>query len=182
MTQRQQYRFYSFVAALYISPLQCGLQTAHAVSEMHAELLAKEFEGLGSTSTKPRRAYDNWAIYDKTIIICNALNSAGVEQAYSDLYYYAELFDLPITVFMEDMQSLNCAATAAGIVVPERFYDAKEVIQFAKPGFFRSLFMGDLGQSRKGYEYADADGKVTRYEDSSDEAKFIELLKSFRLA
>lgn len=32
------YRLYTFVAHHYLSPLQCGLQTAHVVSEIASKL------------------------------------------------------------------------------------------------------------------------------------------------
>jgi short subunit fatty acids transporter len=41
------YRFYSIVAGLYLSDLQKGLQTAHAVSEVFTEV-SKTFATAGA--------------------------------------------------------------------------------------------------------------------------------------
>lgn len=111
-----QYRLYSFVAHHYLSPLQCGLQTAHVVSEM---------------SRYGNSIYTNWAENDKTIIICGAGNHAGVMEAFTQLrahnnaLSHADICDpLPQALFLEDEQSMNRMATACGIVVPARYYDA----------------------------------------------------------
>ena len=61
MTTRNDYRFYSFVANLYLSPLQCGLQTAHAVSNM-----AKPQVTPGKWE---QNVFNDWAMQDKTIVI-----------------------------------------------------------------------------------------------------------------
>ena len=182
-----QYRFYSFVAALYISPLQCGLQTAHAVSEMHADLLdAAVFDGVG---TECRTAFDKWATSHKTIIICNALNSAGVTEAYVQATQFGNILGLPTTIFHEDEISLNGAATASAIVVPDFYYDAKPYLRAepAATGFFERLLKTLVGNNtppviEQGYRFTDADGNVTDYVKGSLEAEFISFLKSYRLA
>ena len=111
------YRLYSFVAHHYLSPLQCGLQTAHVVSELAAT-------GDPRDSTDP---FFIWAKDDKTIIICGAGNHIGVVDAFTQF----ELFNtrlrhltLPTALFEEDVDSMNGMATACGVIVPNRFYDA----------------------------------------------------------
>lgn len=114
-----EYRFYSFVAGGYISALQAGLQTAHAVSEMSVD---QEVQFC----LKPAGdVYKKWAEIDKTIIICNAFNHAGVEAAFEEFSYFANELDLPCVIFHEDEQSLNGVATATAIIVPEIYYNAK---------------------------------------------------------
>lgn len=111
-----EYRLYSFVAHHYLSPLQCGLQTAHVVSEL---------------SMQGNSMYADWAERNKTIIICGAGNHAGVMEAFTQLrahnnaLSYADICDpLPQALFLEDEQSMNRMATACGIIIPERYFDA----------------------------------------------------------
>ena len=84
------YRLYTFVAGLYLSELQKGLQTAHVVGELFAdtELLSKQ-----------RDALLNWAQTDKTIIILNALNHGGVVAAHDIMYPLADELGLPSAIF-----------------------------------------------------------------------------------
>jgi hypothetical protein len=75
--------------------------------------------------------YSDWAENDKTIIICGAGNHAGVMTAFKQLRahnnvlsYVGVYEQLPLALFLEDEQSMNRMATACGIVVPDRFFDA----------------------------------------------------------
>jgi hypothetical protein len=174
-----QYRFYSFVAGLYLSPLQQGLQTAHVVSETYANL----YEG----STANEHAFANWARYDKTIIICNAYNSAGVIEAHVKIKDYASKLGLPFSIFHEDEQSLNGAPTATGVVVPRCFYAAQKVhleprsfISKITRGIFSSTT--DRKKPAPAYMYEDETGLMTDYAHGSPEAEFIKFLKSYKLA
>ena len=151
-------RLYSFVN-YYLSQLQAGLQTAHCVSEMSVAHNMKSAE---------RSAYTSWAIYDKTIIICNGGNSAMLEDLHLRLVDFAARFELPLTKFYEDEQSLNNALTSVAILVPARFYDVKLINSEVAPTL--------------AYLYVMPDGTELHYEDGSDEFAFISLLKSFRLA
>jgi hypothetical protein len=181
---RGAYRLYSFVPALYISPLQCGLQTAHAVSQMHADLLEDEEWMTAPGPVEQRRLFDEWAIAHRTIIICTALNSQGVEQAYDRLEYFGEKLDLPVTIFREDEQSLNGAATAAAVVVPERFFDAQPFREYKSPGFLAALFLDRKAARLDGFRYTipNGGGDTITYEAGTVEAEFVEFLKSYRLA
>jgi len=166
------YRFYSFVAGLYLSPLQRGLQTAHAVSEMHAVLLNKD---SGEVSPE-RAAFNDWALEDRTIVILDALNSAGVIDAYTKATAFADFFNLPVVMFSEDTQSLNNATTAAGIIVPDYIFDAKK--KTVKNSFVRRL----LGRKpRTIYTYVQ-DEKTYDYELGFEAGDFCHFLKSYRLA
>jgi hypothetical protein len=111
------YRLYSFVANHYLSPLQCGLQTAHVVGDMSVRYRHDQSEKV---------IYDSWASDHKTIIICGAGNHAGVKAAYEKIYFTRDLetTSLPSAIFREDEQSMNGMATACGIIVPHVVYDA----------------------------------------------------------
>lgn len=150
------YRLYSFVANHYLSPLQCGLQTAHVVSELSTQ---KDDRDLNAS-------YEWWANRDKTIIICGAGNHAGVVAAYERLKNLTTCTDqfMPVAIFREDEQSMNGMATACGIIVPDVYYGA----EVDEDGWCT-------------FRPADG-GASTLWSADTPESAFITYLKSFRLA
>jgi hypothetical protein len=159
------YRLYTFVANLYISPLQAGLQTAHVVSEL------SRFK----KNTSQARAFDEWATNDKTIIICAAANHKGVVDCHAELMRTGgDALGLPVAIFHEDEQSMNGMATACGVIVPEQYWNV----------VYESAFDTGL-HDRWMWSKRDADGKVTglkEYPTTHPEGQFIQHIKSFRLA
>lgn len=154
------YRLYTFVANHYLSPLQCGLQTAHVVGEL-------------SQMHFYRNIFERWAKVDKTIIICAAGNHKGVVDAFEQIRTITVIradMHLPYSIFHEDEQSMNGMATACGIIVPERIYDAKEIP--CVPAEFG--FTGSYG-------FFDPD-KFEWSVLSNEETELHKFLKSFRLA
>lgn len=153
------YRFYSFVAGLYLSPIQCGIQTAHAVSEMAATINYQQRDII----------FNEWAKKDKTIIVCQAVNHRGVQDATILFRMFANKFNLPFSTFHEDEDSMNGMNTACGIIVPDYFYDAE--------------FVDNTSIGSKYFSFVkDEDTEPTIYLCNSDEYKFIATLKSYRLA
>lgn len=149
-----EYRFYSFVAHHYLSPLQQGLQTAHAVARLS--------QIVNIDSKEP---YDVWAGRDQTIIICGASNHAGVIDAYRQLKIFTDtgrLTSMQPVIFFEDEQSMNKMATACGIIIPSRYYDA--------------LCIGSTNDQMQ-YAAPDGESPLTDFENA-----FVAYLKSFRLA
>lgn len=168
---KENYRLYSFVANHYLSPLQCGLQTAHVVSEL---------------SRQYSEAFNNWAFSDKTIIICGAGNHKGVTDCFAELEKFVATFErqrllekgeaLPHAIFHEDAQSMNCMATACGILIPQRLWDVSKLSP-SSPASNNSWW----------YLPKEEDGTVNMigsrtYYELSPEHDFIEFIKSFRLA
>lgn len=159
------YRLYSFVANLYLSPLQCGLQTAHVVSEISRM--------PGQDGYMPSMPYMKWADNDKTIIICGAVNHKGVTSCFETLQPLASTLGLPCAIFHEDEQSMNSMATACGVVVPEKYWNV--VFEDA---------METGGTSRYVHSVV-TDGVVTSihaYNEFSPEFEFIKHIKGYRLA
>jgi hypothetical protein len=154
-------RFYSFVNALYLNPIQYGIQTAHCVSEMAVDV----------ARTSLNAVFYDWAENHKTIIICNGGNVAMLEDLYTQLIDPTDAFGLPLVKFYEDEQSLNGALTSVALIVPAKFYDAKFVPDPTSPHELSGV-----------YQYIDPDGRTTRYSIDTPEFQFIQLLKSFRLA
>jgi hypothetical protein len=114
-------RFYSVVAGLYLSDKQKGIQTQHATGDMSVDPAAAML-------------YREWATNHKTTIVLNGFTSGGVRRAYAAMLdfvqrirYYREFEQTPVALFCEDIESLDGAATASAIVVPEFIYAAKKV-------------------------------------------------------
>lgn len=160
------YRFYSIVAGLYLSDLQKGLQTAHAVSEVFTEA-SKTF-----ATARALEAFKDWAASDKTIIILSAGNHGGVVSAYETLRIFASLLDLPIAAFKEDEQSMNCMCTACGIIVPEKYWNV------------RSELNDQVTAAMTGNKVAKyvSDDYQIEYWPASPEYELIKILKSYPLA
>ena len=152
------YRLYTFVAGLYLSELQKGLQTAHVVGELSQY----------KYNTNERNVFDDWALQDKTIIICNAGNHQGVRDCWSELVRINSALSLPAAIFYEDGQSMNGMATACGVIVPQCYYDVTFV-----PG-------GPCSEGEIGIH--DARGYVRRYPLTHAEGQFINHIKKYRLA
>lgn len=105
-------RLYTF-CNYYLSSIQNGIQTAHIVSE----LFAYPQEPFNAFMIK------DWAVNHKTIVVCNG----GNQQSLNELKEFFSNKDnlYPWTSFIEDEQSLNCATTAVGIILPPEVYDVK---------------------------------------------------------
>ncbi len=166
------YRLYSFVAGLYLSDLQKGLQTAHVVSE-----IASNYVNLGGKPHPAFQKFTHWATTDKTIIILNALNQQGVLDAYAAIQQWErsrvfQEFPFPHALFREDEQSMNGMATACGIVLPENIYDTR--------------FYEDPCGNPDRFEHVKlVDGVETVcdvYIEGTATFDFIKKLKSYRLA
>lgn len=153
-------RLYSFVAGNYLSAGQRGLQTAHAISELFA-------------SGQPHQLTLEWARSHKTIIILNAGSHAGVLAAHKQLEALGESLNLPKALFREDEVSLNNAATATAVVVPQHLFDVVSVA----PKFSDQATL---------WAPRPTDGSAaswsTAYANTSAEHAFITFLKSYPLA
>lgn len=168
----KNYRLYSFVAGLYLNELQKGLQTAHVVGDMAAQVVS-------ATPMAPEaiHAFRAWASTDKTIIILNALNHGGVVELESVLSELAEGLGLPCATFREDEVSMNGMATAVGIVVPEKYYSAVP--------YYERTVVNDTWVNGKqyGWTYSDLDAcEVFVFALDSAEGELISTLKNYRLA
>ena len=159
------YRLYAFAAHHYLSPLQCGLQTAHVVGE----ILSRD-HALSSLN----QAVRDWATKDKTIIICGAGNHKGVVDCYAELQRTGiDTGFVAGAIFFEDEQSMNSMATACGVIVPEKYWNTRWVTdEFA--------YGGGYWEFRSPDEQKDDDIGST-YGLDTPEGQFIQHIKSFRL-
>lgn len=156
----ENYRLYSFVAGNYLNELQKGLQTAHVVGNLAVKYHKEDHQN---------NAFRTWAAEDKTIIILNAVNHQGV------LDCMTELRRTGITpgfvggaVFFEDEQSMNSMATACGVIVPQKYWDAVPLKHED----------GEVWA----WEYTDENSNVTKYLSSHPEGQFVNHIKKYRLA
>lgn len=159
------YRLYSFVANNYLSPLQCGLQTAHVVSEL------SRWPG-----SRQDDIYHDWANDDKTIIICSAGNHKGVLDCFAEIERTAgDALGLPYAIFREDDQSMNGMATACGVIVPEKYWGA----------IYEDGIDNHLGYERFAYARRNNEGvliAVDVYPLYTAEGQFIKHIKGYKLA
>lgn len=166
---RIHYRLYSFTN-MYLSPIQSGIQTAHIVSNLLSQ--CHEDDDIDETYSDMK---DMWAMFDKTIIVCNGGNSKSLE----DLFQFFIDIDikLPYTIFHEDEESLNGALTAVGVLVPENLYDAKYMEHPDKPEDIDKQDKYALDSYR--FKFGKA---LLEYDEDTPEFKFIQKIRSFRLA
>lgn len=180
MTSDQNHRLYTFTANLYLSPLQCGLQSAHVVGNIAATMDHLELANFDSIRTS--QAFHDWAHLDKTIIICAATNHAGVEACWAEIERINTALLLPAAIFHEDEDSMNGMATACGVVVPEAYWAA----QFSKEEVTTVKYSsGDeqrIVTAEAYWYYQDTRGYETKYYLTHPEGQFINLIKSYRLA
>lgn len=116
-----EWRFYSFTN-MYLSSIQKGIQTAHAVSEMTVDLTKR--------SKKQKKMYKRWAAGDKTVIVLNGGNQKMLNNIYSTFKQVeADGWDFPFTYFNEDEDSLNGALTAVAILLPKCVYEVASYVR-----------------------------------------------------
>lgn len=120
------YRLYTFVNNVYMSPIQWGIQTAHVVSTMMANRNYRNREDL----------FQDWAGDSPTIIVCKGGILSTLSQLEAQVERLATHFDLPWASFYEDQDSLGGILTCVGILMPEKFYAASTT---------NNAFMSDNG-------------------------------------
>lgn len=127
------YRFYSFTN-MYLSPMQKGIQTAHAVSEMSAKYLSKIEEFAGKDFRNEHSAFTVWAELDKTVIVLNGGYSSNLRSIYKTCKKFCKELrnggaGLPVVRFYESDDALDNALTAVGIILPEVVYTTAAAIR-----------------------------------------------------
>lgn len=165
MSSSSEFRLYTFVANHYLSPLQCGLQTAHVVGEL----------SRGFSFSSQREAFNEWVDKDKTIIICAAGNHQGVLNCHAELVRTGGAIGCPVALFREDEQSMNGMATACGVIVPRCYWDV----------VFEDGLENGLGFPSWTHAQVDDTGSVIaihRYPLTHPEGQFVNHIKSYRLA
>lgn len=153
------YRLYTFVAGLYLSPLQRGLQAAHVVGELMTAY-KPHFNEVGNS-------VNDWAAdagNHKGVLDCWAeLKRTGIDPGF-----------VAGAIFHEDEQSMNGKATALPFIVPQQYWAA----------VFESHVDNGL-EDRWVYSKKNEQGVVTKihtYSPLYPEGQLITHIKKYRLA
>jgi len=106
-------KLYSFVNS-YLSDIQRGIQTAHLVNEFWQKYLDK--------CLIQHESFIDWAYLQPTIVILNGGNHADLG-GLGVLFKSIRNVQYPFASYHEDDDSLNGVLTAVGIILPEKFSD-----------------------------------------------------------
>lgn len=113
----ENYKGYFFVASLYLSEKQKGIQTQHCFGEM------VDYYLFGSGSLRnPEEAevISKWLHSDKTTIVLAGESDPNLRRILSKVGCYADDLKLPISAFYEE--GMHDALTCFGIIVPEEIW------------------------------------------------------------
>lgn len=118
---------------MYLSSLQCGLQSAHVVAEMFIKypyVGSKHAEGLAFES--PYFLHE-WATDHKTMILLNG----GYSESLHTLVEFFNTKDNPYpwAKFHEGQDALDGALTCVGIILPEKIYSNVEIVAEASTAY-----------------------------------------------
>lgn len=161
---KHDYRAYCFTNALYMSPIQLGIQSAHAISEMFSKYTRADSKVLYK-----------WAAEDKTIIVLNGGNCADLNEILYEVRAICNqkaagghFLNLPFACFHEDEASLGGVITAVTIILPKEIYQARQTSERFDPEGI--------------WFYEDDKGRHIDYQPDSLEAQLLRVVKSCRLA
>lgn len=132
-----EYRFFTFVASLYLSDKQKGIQSSHVLGDIVAQYMVHKNPEViavpgGESGTSVTRAdmVGQWAGIDKTMIVKSANTSGEVGRIWAEIATITN--DFPFAMFREDQESLGGAATAVGIVLPYCVWGLADAIRNSK--------------------------------------------------
>lgn len=112
-------RLYS-LTNMYLSPIQKGIQTAHALHEL--------YEKYHFSSHPASLKINQWAKDHKTIIVLDGGFQSAIAESVELFYDIYHTLHLPYAFFKEEENALNGALTAACIIVPESIYNMPETV------------------------------------------------------
>jgi len=183
--QVKNMRLYSFVAGLYLSQLQRGLQTAHVLGELNSKY---EDHGANLARMEKQQLLREWQRKHKTIIIASAMTAGEVRRLHEKLLtmtadWQPSPMQMPVAMFCEDVESADGMATAVGIVVPQHYYDAKFVSGKLDPaGLDSYVYTDEDGKEEYYVNYPYEDGMGIMKCVSQLQFEFVKLIKSYPLA
>lgn len=109
-------RLYTFTN-MYLSSIQCGIQTAHVVSEL--------FKIYDKIDDELKTMLHTWAKDHKTICILNGGPSKQLDSIAATVCDAALELKYPWTYFCED--GVNNSITCTGVILPDSVYMWKSV-------------------------------------------------------
>lgn len=159
-----------FFGNMYLSSIQQGIQAAHVVAEMFTFYDVERTDP--SNFSKVELLYE-WARHHKTMILLNA----GYSEELLSLidFFTSNENPYPWTSFMESGQALEGVTTSAGIILPEKIYEAARQVRTS---------VGDaevLDRTNElNVEFADGTYDICQFNDW--EVKLINRLNNYGLA
>lgn len=105
-------RLYSFVN-MYLSHIQAGIQTAHALQELN----------LKYRNTNLEHIVNEWATNHKTIIVLNSGYQSSIQETINLFENLPDIVQYPHASFREEHDALNNALTCAVVILPECVYN-----------------------------------------------------------
>lgn len=113
----ENYKGYFFVASLYLSEKQKGIQTQHCFGEMVNNYLC----GSGGLhNPEEANVIERWLQYDKTTIVLAGESDPNLRRILAEVECYADDLKLPVSAFYEE--GMHNALTCFGIIVPEEIW------------------------------------------------------------
>lgn len=112
-----------FFTNMYLSPIQKGIQTAHATTELFVKY---------DRRTSLGEALYEWAGFHKTMIVVDGGAQGDMRQTYDTIINTVGHIH-PHSSFFEDTYSLNGAFTAFAIVLPAQIYDTATALREEPP-------------------------------------------------
>lgn len=152
-------RFYSFTN-YYLSSIQLGIQSAHALGEM--------FNRYPFGDSPVGRTLREWSANHKTMVLLNGGNSAALRDLWT-LLSDPRNTKYPVSKFSEDEASLDGALTCVAIILPESLYEAK----WMAPG---------TAGNENGYWWYNIAAGVSGHQILGWEAELLTVLKRLPLA
>lgn len=127
-------RLYSFVI-FYLSSIQQGIQTQHLATQIGVDMdNAEEGNGPQYLSLQDARSailtWDEWRRMHKTTIVLNGGALQNVLDTAGLINDFAVRNGLPFGDFNEDEYSLGGIQTCTGIVLPEKFFNARYIREY----------------------------------------------------
>ena len=128
-----------FLCNMYLSSIQCGIQSAHVVAEMFIK-----YRGLAAEST-----LIEWATNHKTMILLNGGYQSELEEFYNYVLTAGrdQTNHYPFAIFHEELDALNGATTSVGIILPEKVYAATAEV---REGLKETIFWDQLNDYERG--------------------------------
>ena len=154
-----EFRFYCFTHFM-LSAIQHGIQTGHASVDLVVKYASGSFPNPALASS-----VSDWARYDKTYVVLNGGNSAGLALV-EDLLRAAQ-DRYPWVSFHEDHDSLCGLKTAVGVLLPKQIWDVRGSTDH---------------EGRFSYVHTTADGQEVGYYEGHEDFALIKMVKTARLA
>lgn len=147
--KRLKKRMYVFVER-HLSPIDKGIQAAHAIVEYFNEAILWEKE-------KYINLYTEWANLDKTLILLNGGSVTELDNLIEELYNS----NIHCGVFREP--DLDNIVTAVSVIVDEQVFNTKPIPDFIEPSMFitsRATWSPELAQQVCIYKKSDIEKEL----------------------